>query len=73
MMKMQFVRFHRPYFSFECQKADDKICVCKISNNVSSKPYHIEKSKTCGQIALDKAAHVEPPLFARSAISAYGG
>ena len=31
------------------QKADDKIFVCKFSNNVKSMLYQIENSKTSGQ------------------------
>ena len=31
---------------FNYQKADDKKFVCKFSNNVRSKLYHIKKSKT---------------------------
>ena len=31
------------------QKAEDKIFVCKFSENIKSKIYHIENSKTKGQ------------------------
>ena len=40
---------------FNAQKADDKIFICTFSNNVSSKLYHIENSKTRGQ--TDEVAH----------------
>ena len=36
--------------SFRCQKADNKIYFCKFSKSVKSKCYHIESSKTRGQI-----------------------
>ena len=35
--------------SYNYQKADNKIFVCKFSKNIKSKLYHIENSKTRGQ------------------------
>ena len=35
--------------SLTTKKADDKIFVCTFSNNIKSKLYHIENSKTRGQ------------------------
>ena len=44
--------------SFNYQKADDKIFVCKFSKNVKSKLYHIEKANN---VDLDEVAHDELP------------
>ena len=30
------------------RKADDKVCACKIAKTISTKMYHIERSKTVG-------------------------
>ena len=40
---------------------DDKIFICKFSNNVKSKRYHIENSKRANKVDLDEVAHSEPP------------
>ena len=48
----------RRYELFHYQKADDKIFVCKFSENVKSKLYYIENSNS---VDLDEVAHYEPP------------
>ena len=35
--------------TYDDKKADDKSFICKFSNNVKYKLYHIENSKTRGQ------------------------
>ena len=37
------------HLTFNYQKADNKIFVCKFSKNVKSKLHHTENSKTRGQ------------------------
>ena len=50
------------FTSFNYQKAEDKVFICKLSKNVKSKLYPIENSKMrANSVDLDEVAHYEPP------------
>ena len=62
------VKFYHDYMiqqninPLSTKNADDKIYVCEISENVSSKPNYIEHSKTrANNVDQDEVAHHEPP------------